>query len=95
MEEGNIMPLWIVIMVLGASGCGFLFLKARETERQAIHKKITGRSKTVEKAAKRLAAQPSGVVELAPVTSEGEVNLSRDMPGILAREIAEIVEKQS
>lgn len=88
------MPLWLAIMAIGATGCGWLFLKARETDRQATHKKITGRAKTVEKAAKRSAARPSGVVVQAPIISEEEVNLSKDMPSDLAKAIAEIQEEK-
>lgn len=88
------MPLWIVIMVLGATGCGWLFLKTRGMENKATLRKVKEGHKSVKKAARHTAKRPSGVEVTQPVTSEEEINLSADMPSIIAKEIEAIFERK-
>lgn len=85
------MPLWLVIMIAGATGCGYLFLKARESEVEATYKKVTGRSKTVRKAAGKAALRPSflnehAIAEKEPKTSTEQVFMSRSSVDIVAEE---------
>lgn len=89
------MPLWIVIMVLGATGCGFLFLKARGIETKATYKKVTGRTKTVRQAAKKVAKRPTEDEELAPLPSEEPVYMSRDVPSMKVSELEELMREKS
>jgi len=88
------MPLWLVIMVIGGAGCSWAFLKARSMEKSQTLKKVKEGHKSVKKAAKHLAAQPSGVIVASPDTSREKVNFSEDSPSRLAREVAEIVGRE-
>ena len=88
------MPLWLIVMLAGATGCGWLFLKTRGMENKATLRKVKEGHKSVIKAARHLAKQPSGVEVIQPVTSKEEINLSADMPSILAKEIEEILERK-
>ena len=87
------MPLAIVIMILGAAGCGWLFLKAREEEKAIPYKKLKRESLTVAKAAKKVAARPSTGTPV-PVAdfNIGEVGMSVDKSSKVATEVAEIQE---
>lgn len=84
------MPLWIVILIAGATGCGFLFLKAREMEKAAPYKKLKRDNLTVAKAAKRVAARPSSVAVPVPDFNIEPVNISGDTASRVATEIEEI-----
>jgi len=88
------MPLWLVIMVAGAAGTGFLFLKAREIERAAPYKKIKQSQKNVKKAAKAVAARPSTLAVHEPLTSTEPVQMSKDMASKVAADIEEVMSKK-
>lgn len=88
------MPLWFVIMALGATGCGWVFLKARQMEAEQVKRKVKEGSKDVKAAAKHVAKQPSGVKVIEPVTSEKEVNFSGDISGKMAKELEEILRRE-
>ena len=88
------MPLAIVIMILGAAGCGWLFLRAKRYEAADIRKEINKGSKNVKEVAKHLAKQPSGIGPYEAPTSKEKVQMSRDLSGQVARDIAEILEKE-
>lgn len=87
------MPLSLVVMALGLAGCGFLFLKAREADRKNTLKKVKEGHKSVKKAAKHVAKQPSTVIPYAPPASEEEITLSKDFSSAVAKDLAEIMEK--
>lgn len=85
------MPLWAVIIIAGISGCGWLFLKARQNDIAATYRKIGGGgTKSVKKAAKQAAAKPSGIEPYQVPTSEEEVNFSADMASNIAKDLAEL-----
>ena len=88
------MPLWLVIMVAGAAGTGFLFLKAREIERAAPYKKIRRGNLTVKKAAKAVAARPSTLAVHEPLTSTEPVHMSKDLSTRVAEDIEEVMSKK-
>ena len=88
------MPLAIVIMILGAAGCGWLFLRARRYEAADIRKETNRGSKNVKEAAKHLAKQPSGIEPYEVPTGKEKVQMSRDLLGQVARDLAEILEKE-
>lgn len=88
------MPLWAVIMFVGAGFCGWCFLKAREMESKNTLKKVKEGHKSVKKAAKAVADRPSTIVVTEPVTSLEEVNMSRDKPSKVAAELEEILKKK-
>jgi len=80
------MPLWIIILLGGATGCGFLFLKAREHEKAIPYKKLKRESLTVAKAARRAAGRPSTGVPVPVVDFNIEaVEMSRDRVGVVAQ----------
>ena len=90
------MPLWLVIMGLGAAGCGWLFLKARQTEVNATYKKIGGGgSKTVKKAAQKVANRPSTMPVEGPVSSKEPVNFSYGLPSVIVKDLEEIMRKKN
>ena len=82
------MPVWLVIMIAGATGCGWVFLKAKGMEASSTLKKIGGGgSKTVKKAAKK-ATGDIGMPPLEPCeinTSREQINFSQDMPSVMAK----------
>lgn len=87
------MPLWLVIMVLGLAGCGFLFLKARETEKGQTLKKVKQGHKSVRKAARAVAKRPSTQpVYMAPTSTE-EVGMSQSLADAVVRDLEEILER--
>ncbi len=88
------MPIWIVIMVLGAAGTGFIFLKARRMESKATLIKVKQGHKSVRKAAKAVAAVPSIVVTEPVLTSTEEITMSRDIPSSIAKDLAAIMENK-
>lgn len=87
------MPLWIIVMGLGATFCGWCFLKAREAESKNTLKKVKAGHKSVKKAARAAAQRPSTVVEKQPVTSAEEISMSKDVPSKVASEI-EAIQKE-
>ncbi len=88
------MPLWLVIVVLGAAGSGYLLLKAREAEKVNVLKRIKRGHKSVRKAAKHVAKQPSTVVPYVPPSSRETITLSKDFSGTVAKDLEEIMEKK-
>ena len=79
------MPLAIIIMVIGAAGAGWVFLKARQLEGKNTLKKVKQGSKTVKKAAAHMAKQPSGEeVYQAPASME-PVGISRSRVDVAAK----------
>ena len=90
------MPLWIVIMLLGAAGCGFLFLKAREQEAVNVKKRLKQGSKTLQDKAKKA----SGEIGMPPVEpyeileAGQEVQMSRDTSSRLAKQLEEIMKEK-
>lgn len=83
------MKLWAWILIFGAAGCGWLFLKARQTEVAATYKKIGRRGKSIRKAAERLAAEPSGIEVVEPPTSKARVSMSRSLADAVAKDLVE------
>ena len=88
------MPLWLVIVVLGAVGSGYLLLKAREAEKVNVLKRIKAGHKSVVKAAKHVAKQPTTVVPYVPTTSAEQVQISPDLSSRVAKDLEEIMEKK-
>lgn len=88
------MPLWLVILALGAAGTGFLFLKAHQVDKANTLKKVKQGHKSVKKAAKAVAKRPSFMGEREPVPSTEEVNFSKDFPSAAARDIEEVLKKE-
>ena len=86
------MPLWIVILFLGAGGSGFLFLKARQTEAVMVKKKIKQGSKSVRQAAKR-ATKPVEVPLRVP-EAKHSISISEDRPSKIVREVEEIMKRK-
>ena len=90
------MPLWIVIMVLGAAGCGFLFLKAREQEAIQVRRKVKQGSKSVKAKAK----QATGDIGMPPVEphevleAEQPVSMSRDVSSQVVKQLEEILKEK-
>lgn len=84
------MPLWIIIMLAGAAGTGWVFLKAREMEGKNTLKKVKAGHKSVKKAAAVAAARPSTVEVKEPVTSAEEISMSEGVPSKVASEIEAI-----
>ena len=76
------MPLWLVIIIAGMTGCGFLFLKAREMEKVAPYKKVKMGSLTVKKAAVRAAKRPSGIPVPIVDFDHLPVEISRSKVGV-------------
>ena len=80
-------------MLLGAAGCGFLFLKAREQEAVNVKKRLKQGSKTLKDKAKRA----SGEIGMPPVEpykileAEQEVQMSRDTSSRMAKQLEEII----
>ncbi len=87
------MPIWLVIMVLGAAGSGFAFLKARDMERKNTLKKVKAGHKDVKKAARRVVKRPSTVEPYEPLRSKEEVQISEDFSSRVARDLEEILKK--
>jgi len=80
------MPIWLIIMAAGATGCGWLFLKAREQEKALPYKKLKRESLTVAKAARRAAGRPSTAVPVAVADYSMEpVEMSRSRVGVAAQ----------
>lgn len=84
------MPLWIIVMLAGATFTGWVFLKARQMESKNTLKKVKAGHKSVKKAAKTVAARPSTVEVKQPITSAEEISMSRDVPSKVASEIEAI-----
>ena len=90
------MPLWMLIMLLGAAGCGWLFLKAREQEAVNVKKRLEQGSKTLKDKAKKA----SGEIGMPPVEpyeileAEQEVQMSRDISSKVAKELEEIMKEK-
>lgn len=89
------MPLWAVIMALGATFCGWVFLKAREQEKRNTLKKLKMPPRTMEKAVKKAAQRPSGVTVYEAPKSDKEVSASADLPSSIAKELEEILKEDS
>ena len=88
------MPLWLVIMVLGAAGTGFIFLKAHGANRANTLKTVKQGHKSVRKAAKAVAAVPTTVITEPVLTSTEEISMSQDVPSAIAKDLAEIMENK-
>lgn len=88
------MPLWAVIIFVGAGFCGFVFLKAREADAKNTLKKVKEGHKDVRKAAKHVAKQPSTVAPYVPPTSQEEVQISGDLSSAVARDLEEIMKRK-
>ena len=89
------MPIWLIIMIAGVAGCGFLFLKAREIEKAAPYKKIKMGNRTVKKVAKQVAKKPSTMPVHEPLTSFEEINMSPDLASTVARDLEEVMRKKN
>ena len=88
------MPLWLVIVVLGAAGSGYLLLKAREAEKVNVLKRIKAGHKSVVKAAKHVAKRPSTMPVYEPPSSAEQVQISPDLSSRVAKDLEEIMEKK-
>ena len=90
------MKLWIVILILGAAGCGFLFLKAREFDAKSIRKRINKGDKSLKARAKR-ASGDIGELPIKPpevLKAEQPVGMSLDPSSGIAKDLAEIMDKE-
>lgn len=85
------MPIWLVIMALGATGCGFLFLKARQIEGEQVKRKVKQGSKDVRIAARRSAARDTGIVPYEALRGSGEVTMSKDLSSRVVEEAEKIL----
>ena len=95
MGEAGIVPIWIVIMIAGATASGWVFLKARKMEAPAVMKKVERGQESVIKKARAVAKRPSGIPVAVADTSTEPIDMSIDMPGNVAKEIEEIVKRKS
>ncbi len=85
------MPLWLVIMIAGAAGSGFLFMKARQQAAVNVKKKVKRGRKDVIAAAKGVAKRPSTMPVSAAKTSTEEVHMSQDLSTRVAHDIEEVM----
>ena len=88
------MPLWLIIMIAGAAGTGFIFLKAREAEKVNVLKRVKAGHKSVVKAAKHVAKQPSTMPVYERLSTGEKVQISPDLSGKVAKDLEEIMEKK-
>ena len=90
------MPLWLLIMLIGAGGCGWLLLKAREQEAVNVKKRLKQGSKTLKDKAKKA----SGEIGMPPVEpyeileAGQEVQMSRDASSKVAKQLEEIMKEK-
>lgn len=90
------MRLWVVIMFLGAAGCGWLFLEARKFEAVNIKKKVKQGSKTVMEKARK-ASGFTGAPPVKPheiLRAEQQVNMSKDVSTRVVEQIEEIMRNE-
>lgn len=86
------MPLWLVIIIAGATGCGWLFLRAREMDAKHTLMKVKEGHKSVKKAAKHATGYIGEPPVIPPpvLSAEEPVQMSKNV----SNEIAEILEKK-
>ena len=88
------MPLWLVIMIAGAAGSGFLFMKARQQEAVNVKKKVKKGRKDVIAAAKVVAARPDTMSGYRAKPSTETVHMSKDLSSRVAQDIEEVMERK-
>ncbi len=89
------MPLWAVILFLGAASCGWLFLKARQQDAVNVKKKVKAGSKTVIAKAKKVAkADISPIKPIDILEAEQPVAMSLDVSSKIAKQLEEIMLKE-
>lgn len=89
------MRLWVIVLILGATACGWLFLKARQNDIAGIYRKVGKGTKGMKRVAERVAKRPSIVEPYMAPTSEEEVQMSKDLAGQVAKDLEEIMEKKN
>ncbi len=85
------MPLWLIVIIAGAAGSGFLFMKARQQEAVNVKQKVKKGRKDVIAIAKSVAARPSEMPVSRTKTSTEAIHMSKDLSSRVAQDIEEVM----